>query len=76
MASLSVAWKVVAPALVLQLPGLGAVLAHRWPARVAAGPRLSSLGQLATRWVTPRITPTPKQVPGPPKRWAQGIERS
>jgi hypothetical protein len=38
--------------------------------RVAAGPRFSPLGQLATRLVAPRLGP-PKLVPGPPKRFAQ-----
>jgi Domain of unknown function (DUF4395) len=40
--------------------------------RVAAGPRFSPLGQLATRVVAPRLG-TPKLVPGPPKRFAQLI---
>jgi hypothetical protein len=41
-------------------------------ARVFTGPRLSPLGQVATRLVAPRLG-TPKLVPGPPKRFAQGI---
>ena len=41
-------------------------------ARVLTGPRLSPLGQMATRLVAPRIG-MPKLVPGPPKRFAQGI---
>jgi hypothetical protein len=41
-------------------------------ARVLTGPRLSPLGQVATRLVAPRLG-TPKRVPGPPKRFAQGI---
>jgi hypothetical protein len=41
-------------------------------ARVLTGPRLSPLGQLATRLVAPRLG-TPRPVPGPPKRFAQGI---
>ena len=40
--------------------------------RVAAGPRFSPLGQLATRVVAPRLG-VPKPVPGPPKRFAQLI---
>ena len=40
--------------------------------RVAAGPRFSPLGQLATKVVAPRLGP-PKFVPGPPKRFAQAI---
>ncbi len=41
-------------------------------ARVLTGPRLSPLGQLATRVVAPRLG-TPRLVPGPPKRFAQGV---
>ncbi|HUI02368.1 MAG TPA: DUF4395 domain-containing protein [Acidimicrobiales bacterium] len=49
------------------------VLAYGFVARVAAGPRFSPLGQLVTRVVTPRLGWPPKLVPGPPKRFAQGI---
>ncbi len=49
-----------------------AVLAAGFLARVATGPRLSPLGQLATRVVAPRLGP-PKETPGPPKRFAQAI---
>lgn len=41
-------------------------------ARVLAGPKLSPLGQIATRVVAPRLG-RPKLVPGPPKRFAQAI---
>lgn len=41
-------------------------------ARVLTGPRLSPLGQLSTKIIAPRLGP-PKLVPGPPKRFAQGI---
>ena len=40
--------------------------------RVAAGPRYSPFGQLATRVIAPRFGPA-KLVPGPPKRFAQSI---
>ncbi len=40
--------------------------------RVAAGPRFSPFGQLATRVIAPRLGPA-KLVPGPPKRFAQAI---
>lgn len=49
-----------------------AVLVYGFVARVATGPRLSPLGQFATRVVAPRLG-APKLVPGPPKRFAQGI---
>ena len=49
------------------------VIAYGFVARVATGPTLSPLGQLATRVVTPRLGLAPRYVPGPPKRFAQGI---
>lgn len=49
------------------------VLAYGFVARVLTGPTLSPLGQLVTRVITPRLGVPPKQVPGPPKRFAQGI---
>lgn len=48
-------------------------LTYGFVARVAAGPRFSPLGQLVTRVVTPRIAADARLVPGPPKRFAQGI---
>ena len=59
--------------LVGRQPWLTAVLAYGFLARVLTGPTLSPLGQLATRVVTPRLPVEPKLVPGPPKRFAQGI---
>lgn len=52
---------------------LVAVLAYGFVARVLTGPRLSPLGQLVTRIVRPRLGVAPKPVPGPPKRFAQGM---
>ncbi|MGZ4689623.1 MAG: DUF4395 domain-containing protein [Acidimicrobiia bacterium] len=54
-------------------PWLLAVLAYGFLARVLTGPTLSPLGQLATRVLTPALPFPPKYVPGPPKRFAQGI---
>jgi hypothetical protein len=51
---------------------IAAVLAYGFAARVAAGPTLSPLGQLATRVLAPALG-APKLVPGPPKRFAQAI---
>ena len=51
---------------------LSALLAYGFLARVLTGPRLSPLGQLATRVLAPRIGHE-KLVPGPPKRFAQAI---
>jgi len=48
-------------------------LAYGFVARVLTGPTLSPLGQLVTRVITPRVNVEPKYVPGPPKRFAQGI---
>jgi hypothetical protein len=47
-------------------------LAYGFWARVLAGPRLSPLAQLATKVVAPRLG-DPREVPGPPKRFAQGM---
>src|SRR4051794_39354161 len=47
-------------------------LAYGFWARVLTGPRLSPLAQLATKVVAPRLG-APKEVPGPPKRFAQGM---
>lgn len=49
------------------------LLAYGFLARVLTGPRLSPLGQLVTRVVTPRLNIDHRFVPGPPKRFAQGI---
>jgi len=46
-------------------------IAYGFVARVLTGPTLSPLGRLAMR-VAARLGP-PKHVPGPPKRFAQGI---
>jgi hypothetical protein len=47
-------------------------LAYGFWARVLTGPRLSPLARLATKVVAPRLG-EPKEVPGPPKRFAQGV---
>ncbi|GLZ76201.1 hypothetical protein Afil01_10080 [Actinorhabdospora filicis] len=75
-----VAARVVAAGVVLlsvvtiaaDLPWLTAVIAYGFLARVAAGPRFSPLGLLATRVIAPRLG-EPKPVPGPPKRFAQAM---
>ena len=51
---------------------ISAALAYGFVARVLAGPKLSPLGQLATRVLAPQIGHE-KLVPGPPKRFAQGM---
>lgn len=51
---------------------LTVLIAYGFVARVLTGPRLSPLGQLATKVVAPRLG-REKLVAGPPKRFAQGI---
>lgn len=60
-------------ALVLRSPIVLCVVCAGFWARVLTGPTLSPLGQLATRVIAPRLTSTPPLVPGPPKRFAQGV---
>lgn len=59
--------------IVLDQPWLTLVLAYGFVARVLAGPRFSPLAQLVTRVVVPRLGVAPRPVPGPPKRFAQGV---
>jgi hypothetical protein len=59
-------------ALSTQWLWLTVFLALGFVARVASGPTLSPLGQLATRVIAPRLG-DPKLVAGPPKRFAQTI---
>jgi hypothetical protein len=60
-------------ALTFGLQWMTIVLAYGFVARVLAGPRLSPLALLVTRVVTPRLGLPGRPVPGPPKRFAQGI---
>ena len=60
-------------AIVFDQPWLTAVIAFGFVARTLTGPTLSPLGQIVTRVVTPRLPVAAKPVPGPPKRFAQGI---
>jgi hypothetical protein len=59
-------------ALLVPAHWLVVLLAYGFWARVLTGPRLSPLGWLASRVIAPRLG-APKVVPGPPKRFAQGI---
>ena len=49
------------------------LLAYGFVARVLTGPTMSPLGQFVTRVLTPNLPFAEKLVPGPPKRFAQGI---
>jgi hypothetical protein len=60
-------------AIAADLRWLVGVLAYGFVARVLTGPTLSPLGQFVTRVVTPRLDVEPRLVPGPPKRFAQGV---
>jgi hypothetical protein len=62
-----------AATVVLGVRWLTIVLAYGFVARVLTGPKLSPLGQLVTRVITPRAGFQEKLVPGPPKRFAQGV---
>jgi hypothetical protein len=59
--------------IVFNQPWLTAVIAYGFIARVLTGPKLSPLGQLVTRVIVPRLSVPAKFVPGPPKRFAQGM---
>ena len=50
-----------------------AALTYGFIARVLTGPTLSPLGRLATQVISPRLNIEHKFVPGPPKRFAQGV---
>ncbi|GAB1646449.1 DUF4395 domain-containing protein [Krasilnikovia sp. MM14-A1259] len=60
-------------AVALRQPWLIVVIAYGFLARVLTGPTLSPLGQLVTRGVRPLLRIPARPVPGPPKRFAQGI---
>lgn len=59
--------------IVFDQPWLTLVLAYGFIARVLTGPKLSPLGQLVTRVITPRLGIAPRLTAGPPKRFAQAI---
>jgi hypothetical protein len=59
--------------LIFDLRWLAVAIAYGFLARVATGPTLSPLGQLVTRVVTPLLPVAARPVPGPPKRFAQGM---
>lgn len=59
--------------IAFDLRWLSLVLAYGFVARVLTGPKLSPLGQLVTRAITPRLPFEEKLVPGPPKRFAQAM---
>jgi hypothetical protein len=58
---------------VFDQPWLLVVIAYGFVARVLTGPHLSPLGPHVTRVIVPRLDIPARPVPGPPKRFAQGI---
>ena len=60
-------------AIAFQQGWLLPVLAYGFLARALTGPKLSPLGLLATRVVTPRLHVSHRYAPGPAKRFAQTI---
>ena len=76
VAARSVATGVVALIVVALTTGqawISALIAYGFVARVLCGPRLSPLGRVATQLVAPRLVQYASYVPGPPKRFAQGL---
>ncbi len=76
VAARTVATGVVAMAVLFVVTGWGWVLlplTYGFIARVLTGPTLSPLGRIATQIVAPRLPEHEKPLPGPPKRFAQGI---
>jgi hypothetical protein len=65
--------RVVAGGVVTMAAATILPLTYGFAARVLTGPKLSPLGQLATRVVTPRIKRPATFSAGPPKRLAQGM---
>jgi hypothetical protein len=66
-----------ATTMALAVAGLGwgwvlIPLTYGFVARVLTGPTLSPLGTFTTRVIAPRLG-SPRETPGPPKRFAQGI---
>jgi hypothetical protein len=60
-------------AIAFQQGWLIPVLAYGFVARALAGPTLSPLALVATRFVTPRLRLAHRYSPGPAKRFAQSI---
>src|SRR3954452_13948019 len=59
--------------IVFDVPWLTIPLSYGFVARALTGPKLSPLGQLVTRVLTPKLPVAPKYVGEPPKRFAQAV---
>ncbi|MGC8480319.1 MAG: DUF4395 domain-containing protein, partial [Acidimicrobiales bacterium] len=76
VAARSVAAGVVVLVIIAELTWnrlLLAIIALGFLARVLSGPKLSPLGRIATHLIADRLIKGGRRVPGPPKRFAQGI---
>lgn len=73
--------RIVASAAVLMAAGYSVTgwawilipLTYGFVARVLSGPTFSPMARVATQVITPRLAGPHRIVPGPPKRFAQGI---
>jgi hypothetical protein len=59
--------------IVADIPWLTFMLAYGFLARVLTGPKASLMGQLATRFVAPKVLRRSRAVAGPPKQFAQAV---
>ncbi len=66
-------WLMAVAAVLFDAKWILPILFYGFIARVLTGPKLSPLGQLVTRQITPRLPFKEKLVAGPPKRFAQGM---
>jgi hypothetical protein len=60
-------------AIAFDVKWIAPILFYGFVARVLTGPRLSPLGLLVTKQITPRLPFDEKLVAGPPKRFAQAM---
>ena len=67
------AWTMAVVAVLFDAKWILPFLFYGFVARVLTGPKLSPLGQLVTKQITPRLPFKEKMVAGPPKRFAQGM---
>ena len=59
--------------IALDVPWLTAVIAIGFFLRVTTGPKIDPIALLVTRGIVPALGDPNKPVPGPPKRFAQGL---
>jgi len=59
--------------IALDQPWLTAIIAIGFLLRVATGPKIDPIALLVTRGIVPALGDPTRPVPGPPKRFAQGL---